>query len=110
MARFVQGKKDGASRYLTTNQHLATIESEFKNGYCKKHIKDVTIDSKRHTYSVAMEEPPIDSVRVPKGINPGLNAYAVLAKGECLLSEYKSGDVIVCDPDQLPEPGDFVAI
>ena len=57
-----------------------------------------------------MKTPRLDKVRVPKSINPGPKTYALTAEGVCLQPAYNPGDIVVCDPDQMPEPGDFVAI
>lgn len=46
----------------------------------------------------------------PKSANPGPNAYAIKAEGDCLAPEYKDGDTMICDPDQEPSAGDLVAI
>lgn len=46
----------------------------------------------------------------PKSARPGPKTYALATDGDCLLPEYKSGDIMICDPDQDPEPGDLVGI
>lgn len=44
------------------------------------------------------------------GMNAGPKSYGAMVTGDCLLPDYHDGDVIVCDPDQSPTEGDFVAI
>jgi hypothetical protein len=50
------------------------------------------------------------SIACPKSVNPGPKAYALTGSGDCLLPVVRSGDNLVCDPDQVPVPGDLVAI
>ncbi|MDR0212050.1 MAG: S24 family peptidase [Pseudomonas putida] len=49
-------------------------------------------------------------VRCPKSAQPSPRAYAITAEGDCLLPEYKSGDIMVFDPEKPPELGDLVVI
>lgn len=49
-------------------------------------------------------------IRCPKSANPGPNAYALTGDGDCLLPLIRSGEKLVCDPDQEPAPGDIVVI
>jgi phage repressor protein C with HTH and peptisase S24 domain len=51
-----------------------------------------------------------ETIRVPTSLNPGQNSYALTASGMCLAPIYGSGDVLICDPDQPPLPGDFVSV
>lgn len=44
------------------------------------------------------------------GMNAGPKSYGAMVTGDCLAPAYHEGDVIVCDPDQSPAQGDFVAI
>jgi hypothetical protein len=49
-------------------------------------------------------------IECPKSVNPGPNAYAITGDGDCLLPMVRTGDTLVCDPDQTPAPGDLVVI
>lgn len=51
-----------------------------------------------------------ESVACPTSANPGPNAYALAGSGDCLVPLVHPGDILVCDPDQAPGPGDLIAI
>ena len=61
-------------------------------------------------YSLAHQTSSGRTIACPKSACPGPKSYAMSAEGDCLLPEYKSGDIVICDPDQSPEPGDLVGI
>lgn len=60
--------------------------------------------------SAVASEQELSKVRVPSAVKPGPNAYAVQIEGDCLVPSYRPNDLAICDPDQTPEPGDFVAV
>lgn len=53
---------------------------------------------------------PIGFATVSGDLHPGPNAYAVGVQGECLAPVYCDGDMLVCDPDEAPQAGDYVCI
>ena len=55
---------------------------------------------------------PMAQVSIPAADagHAGPNRYAVATEGDCLYPEYQHGDIVICDPDQEPEAGDFVVI
>lgn len=53
---------------------------------------------------------PLGFAQVPEGVSAGPDCYALAVEGEQLSPQYQNGDVLLCDPDAMPEPGDFVAV
>lgn len=53
---------------------------------------------------------PLGFAPTPDGVNAGPDCYALVVEGEHLSPQYQNGDVLLCDPDAKPEPGDFVAV
>lgn len=49
----------------------------------------------------------LDKSRFP-GLSP--RAYGLVVDGDGLLPRFASGDVLVIDPDQVPEQGDLVVV
>lgn len=63
-----------------------------------------------HNYNESRNRSPLSFVKVPLSLEAGENTYALKADGDCLSPFYCPGDILVCDPDQAPAPGDFVAV
>lgn len=53
---------------------------------------------------------PLGFVSMPSWVPAGPNCYAIQLTGDCLEPELSDGDLVFCDPDVEPVPGDFVAI
>lgn len=66
--------------------------------------------AKDMSFAGALQEPPTDHVCIPEQVMPGPRAYAMNTEGNCLEPEYYAGDTVICDPDQPPSAGDFVAV
>lgn len=63
-----------------------------------------------HDYNDSRKRVPMSFANIPLSMNAGENTYALKADGDCLSPVYCPGDILVCDPDQAPAPGDFVAV
>jgi hypothetical protein len=62
----------------------------------------------RHDYQTAITAAPLGHVQpMPNG---GPNCYAVKTIGDCMAPDVNDGDLVLCDPDQLPMAGDYVAV
>lgn len=53
---------------------------------------------------------PMGLVTIPRNLKAGPRTYATRGDGNCLEPRVHHGDIVVCDPDQVPAPGDIVAI
>jgi phage repressor protein C with HTH and peptisase S24 domain len=51
-------------------------------------------------------------VAVEKSHFPGLGprAYALTVDGDGLRPKFAKGDIVIVDPDRIPQPGDFVVL
>ena len=56
--------------------------------------------------------PGATQVAVEKSRFPGLGprAYCLTVDGDGLRPKFAKGDIIVVDPDRIPQPGDFVVL
>lgn len=64
--------------------------------------------ARNHSFEALMEAPHTANVRAPQEVGP--HAYALLCDGDCMSPSIRHGEAVICDPDQQPKVGDFVAI
>lgn len=64
----------------------------------------------RSEYSFARQVESGRKFMCPRSARPGPESYAVGIDGDCMLPDLQSGDIVICDPSQPPEPGDLVGI
>lgn len=48
----------------------------------------------------------VEFVAVGEGVGP--HTFALWVRGDSMLPQFKEGDLIIVDPDEAPQPGDFV--
>lgn len=62
---------------------------------------------KDESYSEKLDLIPISST-VQERV--GKNAFALLVKDESMIPEFKFDDILIVDPNTIPQPGDFIVV
>ena len=71
-----------------------------------KHVRETLEERRiRADWLSVHQTREIGAVEIPDSFCAGPKSYAMTAEGDCLAPQFQDGDIIVCDPDQVPTPG-----